>query len=100
MSEQKFEDALKKLEKIVEEMEAGELSLDESLKRYEEGITLSRFCMKKLEDAEKKIEILHKGLDGKITKKKFKPQAGGDTPVVDEGRQSANKQDTGGELPF
>jgi len=97
MSEPKFEDALKRLEKIVAEMESGEISLDESLKRYEEGIKLSRFCVKKLEEAEKKIEILQKGLDGKVTKKKFKPDAEGSGGVPE---QPARKQDAGGELPF
>ena len=44
MAEMKFEDALKKLEKIVAELEGGELSLDEALKKYQEGIELSRAC--------------------------------------------------------
>ncbi|MDP8263433.1 MAG: exodeoxyribonuclease VII small subunit [Candidatus Ancaeobacter aquaticus] len=74
MKEIKFEDALQNLETIVGDMEAGELSLDESLKKYEEGIKLSRFCLKKLDEAEKKIEMLQKGLDGKVKKKKFVPE--------------------------
>ena len=57
-SEIKFEKALSDLEKIVEELESGELSLDEALKRYEEGVKLSRSCAKKLSEAEKKIEVL------------------------------------------
>jgi exodeoxyribonuclease VII small subunit len=64
MAEMKFEDALKKLEKIVEELEGGDISLDESLEKYEEGIKLSRLCSKKLEAAKKKVEILLKGDDG------------------------------------
>ena len=56
----KFEEALKRLEKIVEELESGRLSLDESLKRYEEGVKLSRFCHKSLQAAQKKIQILTK----------------------------------------
>lgn len=97
MSEPKFEDALKKLEKIVAEMESGEISLDESLKRYEEGIKLSRFCLKKLEEAEKKIEILQKGLDGKVTKKRFAPDEVADGDIT---APPARKKDTGEELPF
>ncbi len=64
----KFEQALKRLEKIVEDLEKGDLSLDESLKRYEEGIKLSRFCTNKLEEAEKKVEILAKNKDGGFEK--------------------------------
>ncbi|HRZ87543.1 MAG TPA: exodeoxyribonuclease VII small subunit [bacterium] len=97
MSEPKFEDALNKLEKIVEEMAAGDVTLDESLKKYEEGIKLSRFCLKKLEDAEKKIEILQKGTDGKVTRKKFSPR---DTGAAAGERQQAIGDETGGELPF
>ncbi len=64
MAEMKFEEALKKLEKIVEDLEDGNLSLDESLERYEEGIRLSKMCSKKLEVAKKKVEILLKSEDG------------------------------------
>ncbi len=71
MAEMKFEDALKKLEEIVEELEEGGLSLDESLARYEEGIKLSNLCTKKLEVAKKKVETLVKGADGKFTLKPF-----------------------------
>ena len=64
MAEIKFEDALKKLEKIVTDLEDGSLSLDDALGRYEEGIKLSRLCAKKLEQAKKKVEILMKSEDG------------------------------------
>ncbi len=60
MAELKFEEALKKLEKIVEELESGKVSLDDSLKKYEEGIKLSRFCHKSLQSAQKKIQLLSK----------------------------------------
>lgn len=59
-----FEKALEKLEKIVEALESGELSLDEALKRYEEGVKLSRACSKKLNETEKKIEMLTRSLNG------------------------------------
>lgn len=55
-----FEDALKKLESIVGTLEKGQLSLDESLKRFEEGIRLSRLCNKKLMETEQKVEKLIK----------------------------------------
>jgi len=64
----KFEQALKRLEEIVEELEKGNLSLDESLKRYEEGIKLSRFCTKKLEETERKVELLTKNKNGEFEK--------------------------------
>jgi exodeoxyribonuclease VII small subunit len=55
-----FEDALKELEEIVKKMENGDLTLDESLKLFEQGITLTRMCSAKLEHAKQKIEILVK----------------------------------------
>jgi len=71
MAEIKFEDALKRLEKIVDELEDGNLSLDDSLERYEEGIRLSKLCAKKLDAAKKKVEILLKGDDGSVELKPF-----------------------------
>ena len=62
----KFEDALSKLEEIVGKLESGELSLEESLAVFEEGIRLSRICAKQLDAAERKIEILIKGEDGQL----------------------------------
>ncbi|MDO9536267.1 MAG: exodeoxyribonuclease VII small subunit [Bacillota bacterium] len=53
-----FEDALKKLEIIIEKMESEELSLEDSLRNFEEGMELTRHCRKLLTDAEYKVEIL------------------------------------------
>ncbi len=53
-----FEEALARLEKLVNELEAGEVKLDEMLKKYEEGIELIQFCMSQLDHAEKRIEQL------------------------------------------
>lgn len=53
-----FEKALTELEQIVERMEQGELSLDESLKQFERGIALTRSCQSALQQAEQKVEIL------------------------------------------
>ena len=64
MAEIKFEEALKKLEKIVEELEQGDLSLDEALKKYQDGIELSRLCSSRLESAKKKIDVLAKNKKG------------------------------------
>ena len=69
--EMKFEDALKKLEKIVGDLENGNISLDEALEKYEEGIRLSKVCAKKLEVAKKKVEILLKAEDGSLELKPF-----------------------------
>ncbi len=79
----KFEEALSKLEKIVSQLEEGELALDESLRMFEEGIKLSRLCSGKLEEAEKKIEILMKNKEGQLEKKPF-PGEGTDAKTDDK----------------
>jgi len=61
-----FETSLKKLEEIVKELEDGELTLEQSLERYEKGIGLARFCSTKLEEAEKRIEMLQKDEQGEV----------------------------------
>jgi exodeoxyribonuclease VII small subunit len=71
VAEQKFEDAFRKLESIVKKLENGNLSLEESLKAFEEGVRLSRFCSKKLDEAEKKVEILLKDSNGRLVPKPF-----------------------------
>ena len=53
-----FEDSLKGLEEIVEQLEQGDISLQESLKSFEEGVKLTRVCQKSLQDAEQKVQIL------------------------------------------
>jgi exodeoxyribonuclease VII small subunit len=53
-----FETALAELEQLVERMEQGELSLDESLKQFERGVLLTRVCQKSLQEAEQKVQIL------------------------------------------
>lgn len=59
-----FESALKKLEEIVKELEEGELTLEKSLERYEQGVRLARFCNAKLNEAEARIEMLQKDESG------------------------------------
>ncbi len=66
-----FENATHRLEAIVKELEKGELSLEEALKLFEEGMKISRFCNSKLDEAERKVEILMKDEGGKITEKPF-----------------------------
>lgn len=58
MEEVNFENSMENLEKIVQELENGELNLEESIKKFEEGMKLSKQCNKFLEDAEQKITIL------------------------------------------
>ena len=66
-----FEKALARLESIVTELEKGELALEEALKLFEEGIKISRFCNAKLDEAERKVEILVKGEKGELMKEPF-----------------------------
>jgi len=63
MKDIKFEDALDKLEEIVDKLETGDISLDDSLKVFEEGNELVKLCLKKLNDAEQKIKSISKDLD-------------------------------------
>ena len=71
MSEKKFEEAMERLEQIVETLESGDLPLDESLKIFEEGMGLVNFCTKKLEEAEQKVTILIKESEGKWAQQPF-----------------------------
>jgi len=60
MAKDKFEEALGRLEDIVKKMEAGDMTLEESLKAFEEGIKLARLCSRRLDEAERRVEILLK----------------------------------------
>jgi exodeoxyribonuclease VII small subunit len=70
----KFEECLERLEKIVQELEKGEVPLEKSLTLFEEGMQLSTSCRKQLEDAEGKVEILLKQ-NGKVQTVPFEPPA-------------------------
>ncbi|QTA80426.1 Exodeoxyribonuclease VII, small subunit [Desulfonema limicola] len=67
---QTFEKAMKQLEDIVHELESGDLSLENAMKKFEEGIQLSKFCSKKLDETEKKITMLTCDQDGNISEVK------------------------------
>mgnify|MGYP001418037758 FL=1 len=67
---QSFEDDLKKLQKIVEDLASGKLTLGESLKKYEEGIKLAQGCSSLLEEAGRRVESLMKK-DGRFVLEKF-----------------------------
>ena len=66
-----FEDALGKLETIVESMESGDVPLADLLAKFEEGTKLLKVCENRLKDAELKIEVLKKQKDGTVTFEKF-----------------------------
>lgn len=73
MSKENFEESMAKLEEIVTELENGNLNLDESVNKFEEGMKISKQCNKILEEAEKKITILLEK-DGEIKEEKFEAE--------------------------
>jgi exodeoxyribonuclease VII small subunit len=73
MAKEKFEDALEKLEDIVKRMEAGGIPLDEAMKSFEEGIRLIRFCSAKLEETERRVEMLL-GKEDSLQLKRFQEE--------------------------
>jgi exodeoxyribonuclease VII small subunit len=85
-----FEQAIQRLEKIVADMEGAELPLEDVIRKYEEGTRLVRFCSQKLEEAERKIEVLAKKTDGSVALEPFEPEPG-------EG-EGAESEDEGGKL--
>jgi exodeoxyribonuclease VII small subunit len=102
-----FEQDLEQLESIVNALEEGGLPLDDSLKRFEEGIQLARRCEKALTEAEKRIEILLKNADGELEAQPFGEEAASapaprpakravEEPVVEE----PEEEDEDGELLF
>jgi exodeoxyribonuclease VII small subunit len=73
-----FERSLTRLEEVVRKLESPQLSLDEAMKLFEEGVELSRECQKQLEEAEGKVEILLKKADGKLVAQPFEPEGEGE----------------------
>ena len=71
MAEKKFEEAMQRLEDIVESLEESDLSLNDSLKVFEEGVKLIGFCSKKLEEVEQKVTMLVKENEGKYSQQPF-----------------------------
>ena len=69
-----FERSLARLEEVVRKLESPQLSLDDAMKLFEEGVGLSRECQKQLEEAETRVEILLKKADGKIAAEPFEPE--------------------------
>lgn len=84
----KFEDALGRLETIVQTLERGDLSLDDSLKSFEEGVKLSKNCLKLLDDAERRVDILL----GERGHKKARPFPTDDDPADTETADAGNER--------
>jgi exodeoxyribonuclease VII small subunit len=74
MATEKFETSLKKLEEIVKRLEGGSVSLEESLKAFEEGVKHAAFCSRKLDEAERRVEVLLKRKDGTFDREPFEPE--------------------------
>ncbi|MGD9369400.1 MAG: exodeoxyribonuclease VII small subunit [Desulfobacteraceae bacterium] len=71
MPKQSFEKALEQLENIVETLESNELSLEKALAKFEEGMKLSRFCAKKLDETERKISLIMETTNGEVKEAPF-----------------------------
>ena len=71
MAKKNFEQAMKQLEKIVQELESGDMPLEKSIKKFEEGIQLSKFCSHKLDESEKKITLLVQDAAGDVSETPF-----------------------------
>lgn len=65
-SDKKFESALEELESVVEQLESGDLSLEDSLAVFEKGVGLVKYCNQKLSEVEKKVEVLIKDKEGRL----------------------------------
>jgi exodeoxyribonuclease VII small subunit len=71
MAKQTFEQALKQLEQIVQELESGDLPLEQAMKKFEDGIQLSKFCSNKLDETERRITLLVQDKDGNPSESPF-----------------------------
>ena len=70
----KLEEAMRRLDQVVKELDSESADLDKALKLYEEGVKLVRICNQKLEDAERKIKILRLSNDGEMVEKNFEAE--------------------------
>jgi len=73
MADKTFEESMKRLEEIVQQLEGGDMPLEESLSVFEEGMKLAAFCSRKLEEAEKKVTLLVREQEGCLLEKPFGP---------------------------
>ena len=65
MAKKTFEMAMKQLEQIVQDLESGDMPLEKAIKKFEEGIKVSKYCSEKLDESEKRITLLMRDSDGK-----------------------------------
>ena len=76
MAKKTFEQAIKQLEQIVQDLESGDMPLEKAVKTFEEGIQLSKFCSQKLDETEKRITILMQNSDGQLSETPFSSAVG------------------------
>ncbi|MGD8292276.1 MAG: exodeoxyribonuclease VII small subunit [Desulfobacterales bacterium] len=84
MAKKTFEMAMKQLEQIVHDLETGDLPLEKAIKKFEEGIQISKYCSEKLDESEKKITLLMRDSEGKNVS---------EVPLEDEIESSPKKSD-------
>ena len=87
MAKVSFEKALDQLENIVKDMESGNLTLEQSLKKFEEGMKLSKYCTQKLEETEKKISLLTIQSDGSVRERPFEDDDGTSVESTDRSNE-------------
>jgi exodeoxyribonuclease VII small subunit len=87
-----FESAIARLESLVEEMESDRMPLEQLLVAYEEGNKLVKVCQKKLNEAEKKIEIIQRKAGGEVELKEFDPGAKTDSPAAPDTSPAAARK--------
>jgi exodeoxyribonuclease VII small subunit len=75
MAQKTFEQSMKQLERIVQELEDGDLPLETAIKKFEEGMKLTKLCAAKLDETEKKISVLLKNAEGQMAEKPLVPEA-------------------------
>jgi exodeoxyribonuclease VII small subunit len=76
MAKKTFETAMKQLEQIVQELETGDMPLEKAIKKFEEGIQISKYCSGKLDESEKRITLLLRDSDGeKVSEIPFAPES-------------------------
>jgi exodeoxyribonuclease VII small subunit len=91
--ETNFENAMERLETIVEQMESGKMSLDDLIVRYEEGMKLVKICQEKLASAEQRIEMITRNHAGKPSVKEFEPAAEAPPPARAPDKEEKNNDD-------
>jgi exodeoxyribonuclease VII small subunit len=84
MAKKTFEMAMKQLEQIVHDLETGDLPLEKAIKKFEEGIQISKYCSEKLDESEKRITLLMRDSEGKNIS---------EVPLEDEIESSPKKSD-------